>query len=185
VTDLATVLAGVQAVLEGDAAIGLDGSDPRHLRLVAPNVEWVVAQLPSAALMVRETTRTAQLDRREYVQATVEVRLALDGGDGRGDVPAISALVGQVRRVLIEQRLLPQGNPPIAQLTGSRPTGETYEVIQPGERGWLQTAVMRWDANWLEPRVFEDAPLIDARHVRVISIEPGVGVTEDTPPIPP
>lgn len=184
-TDLAAVLAGVQAALEADPAIGLAGSDAQHLRLVAPNVEWVVAQLPSAALLVRETQRTAQLDRRERCSATVEVRLALDGGDGRGDVPAISALVGGVRRVLIQNRLLASGSPLRALITGSQPTGETYEVIQPGERGWLQTAVLRWDATWLEPRVFDDVPVIDARHVRVITIVPGVGATEDQPPIAP
>jgi hypothetical protein len=98
-TDLAGVLAGLQAVLSADAAIGLTGSEANHLRLVAPNVEWIVAQMPSAALLVAETQRVAGLGGQpETVTATFEVRLAIDGGDGRGDVPGIVALVEEVRR---------------------------------------------------------------------------------------
>jgi hypothetical protein len=183
VTDLAGVLAGLQAVLAADAAIGLDGSEANHLRLVAPNVEWIVAQMPSAALLVAETQRVAGLGGQpETVTATFEVRLAIDGGNGRGDVSGIVALVEQVRRVLIQHDTLNGGNPPTALIGASRPTGETYEVIGGGDRGWLQTAILRWQATWVQPRVFDDAPLVDARYVRVISVTPGQGVTEQQPP---
>jgi hypothetical protein len=125
-TDLAAVLAGLQAVLSADAAIGLTGSEANHLRLVAPNVEWIVAQMPSAALLVAETQRVAGLGGQpETVTATFEVRLAIDGGDGRGDVPGIVALVEQVRRVLIQNDTLNSGNPPTGSAPAVRPARRT------------------------------------------------------------
>lgn len=184
-TDLWGVVAGVQAVLGADPVIGLDGSDDAHLRVIVPNYSWHRQKLPAAGLLATETRRTAQIDRREYVEATVEVCLQMGVADGLGNLPAMTVLVEGVRRVLIEQRLLPQGNPPKATILGSRPTGSTYEVFRDDESGWYHRAIFRWDANWLEPRVFDDAPVIDARHVVTISVIPGVGVTETQEPLPP
>jgi hypothetical protein len=183
VTDLAAVLAALQACLESDPLIGLDGSDDGHLRVVAPNVDWIVAVMPSAALLVTETTRTADdLGDVEQVACTIEIRLAIDGFDGRGDVPGIVALVEGVRRVVIQNNTLAVGNPLTSLIGASQPTGETYEVLQAGERGWIQTATFRWWATWLQTRTFEDARVVDARYVRVLTIVPGEGVTEQQPP---
>lgn len=180
-TTLADVLAGLADVLADDAAFGVDGSDAVHLRAVAINGDWLPVPTPSAMVLVTETTRTALDGKRESVTAMFEVRLAIPGpaidpaanpplDPEMGDMPGIVALVEGVRRVLIEHDLLASGSPAVALLTGSAPKGETYEVQAFKEYGWFQTAIVRWQAGWVQPRTFVDGPVINRRLLTTIRL---------------
>lgn len=183
-TDVVAIVAALAAGLAADPQIGLEGTETIHLAQVDTDAEWVVAPLPGLAIRVPSTEREALTYRQERVTATLELALTLDGRDGRGNHQACWALAEGIRRSLVRDRLLARGSPLVALLETSMPKGEAYEVQQWGDRGWLQTAIVRWETRWLEPRIFDDAPLVAAKYLRTSSSTPGVGVTEDQPPIP-
>lgn len=186
-TDLAAVVVALVEQLGADPLVGVQSAEDLHLLLVTSEAEWYAGKLiPAACVCVEEIERTAiELGvGRERATAMIEIHLSLDGRQGQGNHAQVWALAEAVRRSLITNRLLATGNPPAALLERSEPKGETYEVLDFGERGKLQTATVRWQATWLEPRTFDDAPLVSAKYLRTISIVPGVGATEEQPPIP-
>lgn len=196
-TDLAAVLTALAAALADDPVIGVDGSEDGHLRAVAVNGDWLPVPTPGAMVLVTETQRVVA-GGAENVTAAIEVRLAIPGptadptanppvDPASGDMPGIIALVEQVRRVLIQHRTLSGGNPPKALITASAPKGETYEVQLFKDYGWYQTAIVRWQATWLQSRTFADVPLVSSRSLRVVRLErdtgePAAGGTETQPP---
>lgn len=181
-TDLAGVVAALAAQMAADPLIGVDSAEDLHLAAVDADAEWVVSPLPGAAICADETLRVAIDPKRERVTALFEIRLTADGRDGRGNHALIWALVESLRQFLVTNRLLAGGNPLVALLESSAPKGESYDVQQFGELGWLQTAVVRWQASWIGARTFVQGVPVDKRFIRTISLTRGVGGTEQQPP---
>lgn len=180
-TDLVTIVATLADGLASDPQIGLAGTAPVHLATVDTDTLWVIARLPGLAIRVPSTEREALTPTVERVTATLELALTLDGRDGRGNHQACWTLAEGLRRALVRDRLLARGSPLVALLETSMPKGESYEVQQLGERGWIQTGIVRWEARWLEPRVFPTATPVDARQLRVVEITRDV---QEEQPVP-
>lgn len=184
--DLDDVLQALASQLAADPLVGLGGADPNAVMMVWLNGEWVTTKnLPGAAILAEEVEREAISPTAELATATILLQVTLDGRRGQGNPVAARQLATSLRRFLIEHRTLVVGDPPAALLQRSEPKGERYQVLGFGERGALQTVTVRWRAVWIEPRTFEDSPLVSERHLRTIRLtweqEPAAGGTEEQP----
>lgn len=185
-TDLGAVIGALVEQLAADPLVGLSSAEDVHLNLVTSEAEWYAgALMPAVAVCVTEVERAVIDALTERTSVQIELHATLDGAQGKGSHAAVWTLGESLRRFLTEHRFLASGNPPVALVESGIPRGETYEVASFGERGPLQTAVVRWDATWLSPRTFDDVPFISARYLRTLTLIPGVGVDEDQPsPVP-
>lgn len=180
-TQLGDVVTALADGVANDPQIGLGGTATPHLAAVDADAEWVVTPLPGLAIRAQATEREAITPTQERVTATLELALSLDGRDGRGNHQAVWTLAEGLRRYLVRDRLLARGSPLRALLEASLPKGEAYEVQLLGERGWLQTAVVRWEARWLEARTFPPAETVTERLIRTIDIVRDVTEEQPTP----